>query len=257
MSAERMHQSLATGSPVFAAWMSIGDSFSAESLGAAGYDALILDAQHGGITAENMGRILQAVDLSGTPGVVRVPSTDQAGIMRALDLGAAGVIVPMVSNERQARAAAEAVRYPPDGLRSFGPVRQYYAPQSGGNQSLCFVMIETAEALTNLDAIASVPGVDGLFIGPVDLALSMGLGPAFEMRDEVLAGIAQVVSTCLRHGKVSGSASLGLPYARTLIDQGVQFIAQGSDLGFIRRGAATELEKLRAFRAEHKAGESR
>jgi 4-hydroxy-2-oxoheptanedioate aldolase len=251
-----MRQILAARLPIFAAWLSIGDSFSAESIGTAGYDALILDAQHGGITAENMGRILQALDLSGTPGIVRVPSTDQAGIMRALDLGAAGVIVPMVSNERQARVAAEAMRYPPDGLRSFGLVRHYYGPQSGNNRSLCFVMIETAEALTNLDAIASVPGVDGLFIGPVDLALSLGLGAALEMRDEVLAGIAQVASACRRHGKISGSASLGLPYARTLIDQGVQFIAQGSDLGFIRRGAATELEKLHAFRDEHKSSES-
>jgi 4-hydroxy-2-oxoheptanedioate aldolase len=252
MTADRMRETLNTGLPTFAAWISIGDSFSAELLGGAGYDGLILDAQHGGVTWENMGRMLQAMDLTHTPGMVRVPSTDQAGIMRALDLGAAGVIVPMVSNEAQARVAAEAVRYPPHGLRSFGMVRNHYGVQATSYQPLCFVMIETAEAMTNLDSIASVPGVDGLFIGPVDLALSLGLGPALEMRDEVLASIEQVVSACRRHKKFSGSASLGLPYARALIDRGVQLIAQGSDLGFIRRGAAAELEKLHAWRNECK-----
>jgi 4-hydroxy-2-oxoheptanedioate aldolase len=256
MTTDRMRQTLNAGLPAFAAWISIGNSFSAEVLGAAGYDALILDAQHGGITWDNMGRMLQALDLSRTPGMVRVPSTDQAGIMRALDLGAAGVIVPMVSNEAQAQVAAQAVRYPPHGLRSFGMVRNYYGVQATGFQPLCFAMIETAEAMTNLDTIASVPGIDGLFVGPVDLALSLGLGPALEMRDEVLARIEQVVAACRRHNRVSGSASLGLPYARALIDRGVQFIAQGSDLGFIRRGAAIEFEKLNAWRDECKTRKS-
>jgi 4-hydroxy-2-oxoheptanedioate aldolase len=256
MSVDRIRQMLNTGVPTFAAWISIGDSFSAEVMGGAGYDALILDTQHGGITWDNIGRMLQASDLKHTPAIVRVPSTDQALIMRALDLGAAGVIVPMVSNEAQARVAAEAMRYPPRGLRSFGMVRNHYGVQATSFQPLCFVMIETVEAMANLDVIAAVPGVDGLFVGPVDLALSMGLGPALEMRDEVLASIERVVSACRRHQKISGSASLGLPYARALLDRGVQFIAQGSDLGFLRRGAATELEKLDAWRVEFTTRES-
>jgi 4-hydroxy-2-oxoheptanedioate aldolase len=256
MTADRLRQTLNAGLPTFAAWVSIGDSFSTELLGGSGYDALILDAQHGGITGENLGRLLQALDLNHAPGLVRVNSTDQALIMRALDLGAAGVIVPMVSTAAQARDAAQAVRYPPQGLRSFGMVRNYYGAPATSQQPLCFVMIETAEALSNLDAVAAVPGVDGLFVGPVDLALSMGIGPVLEMRDEVMAGIEQVVAACQRHKKISGSASLGLPYARALLDRGVQFIAQGSDLGFLRRGAAAELEKLHAWRDERNTGKS-
>jgi 4-hydroxy-2-oxoheptanedioate aldolase len=256
MSPDRMRQMLDAGLPTFVAWVSIGDTFSAEVMGGAGYDGLILDAQHGGITWDNMGRTVQALDLNRTPALIRVPATDQAQIMRALDLGAAGVIVPMVSNEAQARVAAQATRYPPHGLRSFGMVRNYYGVQAASVQPLCFVMIETAEAMANLEAIAAVPGVDGLFVGPVDLALSLGLGPALEMRDEVLAGIEQVVGACRRHKKISGSASLGLPYARALLDRGVQFIAQGSDLGFLRRGAANELEKLQAWRDEYQTRQS-
>jgi 4-hydroxy-2-oxoheptanedioate aldolase len=255
MSADRLRQQFASGAPVFAAWTSIADSFSAELMGRAGYDSLILDVQHGGITWESLGRIIQAVDLNTTPSIVRVASTDQAGIMRALDLGAAGVIVPMVSNEAQALIAAAATRYPPQGLRSFGMVRTHYGLQAPGFQPLCFVMIETAEAIENLEAIAAAPGVDGLFVGPVDLALSLGLGPVLEMREEVLAQIAKVATACRRHNKVSGSASIGLPYARALLDRGVQFIAQGSDLAFVRRGAAAELEKLHAWREEMKRGD--
>jgi 4-hydroxy-2-oxoheptanedioate aldolase len=248
MPIERMGQLTNGRAASFAAWLSIGDTFSAELLGRAGYDALILDAQHGGTNWDNMGRIIQAVDLTDTPAFVRVPSIDQSGIMRALDLGAAGVIVPMVSNASEARAAAAAMRYPPHGLRSFGMIRNHYAAQTSNFQPLCFVMIETAEAIANLDAIAAIAGVDGLFVGPVDLALSLGMGVLLEMREEVLAQVENVVSVCQRHKKISGCASLNLPYARALLDRGVQFIAQGSDMGFIRRGAAVELEQLRGWR---------
>jgi 4-hydroxy-2-oxoheptanedioate aldolase len=114
-------------------------------------------------------------------------------------------------------------------------------------EPLCFVMIETAEAMQNLEAIAAVPGVDGLFVGPVDLAISLGLGPSLEMPKPVLDAIDQVVAACRKHGKISGSACLGLPNTHELMRRGVQYLAQGNDLGWIRRGAAAELEQLRAW----------
>jgi 4-hydroxy-2-oxoheptanedioate aldolase len=245
-----MRQKLETGALAFVAWVGIGDAFSAEVIAGLGYDGLILDAQHGGVTFGNIGQILQAIDLKAVPAFVRLLSTSQADMMRALDLGAAGVIVPMVSTAAQARIAVEAVRYPPEGSRSFGMVRNYYGVEATSFAPLCFVMIETTEAMANLDAIAAVPGVDGLFVGPVDLALSLGLGAVLELREEVLVCIEQVVAACRRHKKVSGCASIGLPYARALLERGVQFIAQGSDLGFIRRGAAAELAELHAWRDE-------
>lgn len=247
MTSAPVREMFQAGRTVYAAWIGIGDSLSAELIGSQGYDALILDAQHGGITWENMMPVLQAVELSGARGFVRVPAGDAAQIMRALDLGAEGVIVPMVSDAAQARAAAAATRYPPNGMRSFGSVRNFYGAPGAATEPLCFVMIETAEAMENLESIAATPGVDGLFVGPVDLALSLGLGVVLQMRDEVLESIERVVCVCRRHHKISGSASLGLPYARALVERGVQFIAQGSDLGFVRRGAAAELESMRSW----------
>jgi 4-hydroxy-2-oxoheptanedioate aldolase len=251
---DRIRKSLAEGRAAFAAWMSLGDTLSAEVLGRAGYDGVILDTQHGGITWDKLAPAIQALDISGVPALVRVGWTDQAQIMRALDVGALGVIVPMVSTAAQARLAAEAALYPPRGVRSFGSVRSGYSLGEGAIEPLCFVMIETAEAVANLDEIASTPGVDGLFVGPVDLGLSLGLGAVLEMHEEVLGVVEQVVAACRRHGKISGSASMGLPYARALLERGVQFVAQGNDLGFIRRGAAAELQQLNAWRDELKTG---
>lgn len=253
MKLKMAHDRLKAGDTVFAAWIAINDPLSVEVMGGAGYDALILDAQHGGVTWDRMGQLLQAADLSKTTSFVRVPWNSPDRIMRALDLGAAGVIVPMVSTARQAQQACEAMHYPPAGIRSFGMVRNYYGPEGATADPLCFVMIETAEAMANLDAIASVPGVHGLFVGPVDLALSLGLGPVLEVHETVLENIDKVVAACRRHNKISGSAAIGLPYARALLERGVQFIAQGSDVAFLRRCAAMELEQLHVWRSERQA----
>ncbi len=250
MTIDQLRELLKSGEPVFAGWAGAGAPLAAEVMGRQGYDALILDAQHGHVTWDNMMSLLQATELAGACGLVRVPAVDSAQIMRALDLGAQGIIVPMVSSERQARDVAEAVAYPPKGIRSFGPVRNYYASAGSQPAPLCLVMIETAEAMRNLDAIASTPGVDGLFVGPVDLGLSLGLGLVMEMQAEIFAAIDQIVTACQRAGKFCGSASLGLPYARSLLDRGVQFIAQGSDVGFIRAGAAPEVKTMKAWRQQ-------
>lgn len=244
---DKVREAAAAGRPSFGVWTTLPDPLSVEVIGRAGYDCAILDTQHGGITWDNMLSAIQALDLGGTRALVRVGAVDQAQIMRALDLGALGVVVPMVSTAAQARLAAEATRYPPRGLRSFGPVRNYYGVAPISFEPLCLVMIETAEGLENVEAIAAAPGVDGLFVGPVDLALSLGLGPQLQMGPQVLAGIDAVVAACRRNGKISGSASLGLANAADLAARGVQFIAQGADVGFIRRAAAEELEKLRAL----------
>jgi 4-hydroxy-2-oxoheptanedioate aldolase len=248
---DKVREAVKAGRPSFACWMTLADPLAAEAMGRAGYDSVILDAQHGGVTWDNLLGALQALDLGGTRAFVRVGGVDPAQIMRAMDLGALGVIVPMVSTAEQARISAQAIRYPPHGIRSFGMVRNYYSVQPMAFEPLCMVMIETAEALLNLDEIAATPGVDGLFVGPMDLALSLGLKPTMEMPAAVLDAIARVVAACRKHGKISGSASLGLPNAQALIEHGVQYIAQGNDLAFLRKAAANELEQLRSFKFVH------
>jgi 4-hydroxy-2-oxoheptanedioate aldolase len=247
---DKIRKLVSDNRPAVGSWMVVGNTLGAETLGKAGYDFVIPDLQHGGITWDNLLPLIQVLDMNGVPAMVRVPWLDPALIMRAMDLGARGVIVPMVSTVAQAKLAAEAIRYPPHGIRSLGLVRNHHNVDPMAFQPLCFVMIETAEAMENLDAIAAEPGVDGLFVGPVDLAISLGLGPVLEPRDEIMSAIRLVVEACRRHNKISGSASLGLPYARRLMDMGTQFVAVGNDNAFIRQGAANQMKQLNAWRAE-------
>ncbi len=240
-------------SKVFATWVAIGNPYTAELVSSAGYDCVVVDLQHGAVTWETLGTVIQAIDINRVPSLVRLATAEPADIMRALDLGAAGVVLPMISTPEQAYRAAQAMRYPPAGNRSFGKVRSYYSkPEQGESpaakpqEPLCFAMIETAEGLDNLAAIAAVEGIDGLFVGPVDLGLALGLGVVLEVHEGLLEAIEDIVKVCDQYGKISASASLGADYTRALMDKGVQLLVEGSDLGFIRRGAAQAVQQFRA-----------
>ncbi len=241
---------IAKGQATFGSWVSVGSTVSAELMGQAGYDWLIVDTQHGGIAGDSLLPILQTIGGAGTPALVRVNWNDQAQIMRALDLGAAGVVVPMVSTAAQAKLAADACRYPPKGIRSFGPVRSYYSTDGTVADPICLVMVETAEAMDNLDAIASTPGVDGILIGPVDLALSLGYGLQFVMSPETFAQVDKIVAACQRNNIICASAALGVPNAIELAKRGVQMMGVSADSLFVRRGAAQELEEIKKWRTE-------
>ncbi len=250
----RRGQKSVTGELSFGSWVSIADPLCAEVMARAGFDWLILDAQHGAVNESNLLGLLQAAELGGAPAYVRVKWNDPAEIMRALDLGAAGVIVPMVSNAEEAHRAAQAVRYPPDGIRSYGRVRSYYGPaQQEGRNTRCFVMVETVEALGNLDAIASTPGVDGMFVGPLDLAISMGFGPTLILPDAVITAMRDIVAAAQRHGVIPGVATLP-DSAEAMVGIGMRFLTLGADAGFLRRGAAAEVARAQALKAgQHSA----
>jgi len=242
-----LRQKLAGDAPVLGTWIASADPLSAELMGKIGYDCVVIDTQHGGIAESELLPLFQTFDLTGTPALVRVNWLDPAKIMRAADLGAAGVVVPMVSTAEDARAAVAAIRYPPHGIRSFGPVRTYYTADGSKEDQLLLVMIETAEGLDNLDAIAATPGLDGILIGPVDLALSIGLGLRLEMPDEILDAIERIAEACRKHDIVCASVALGLANAAAQIARGVQLMTSGSDTLFLRRAAAQELEALRGL----------
>ena len=141
----------------FGAWSVLPGSLTAEVMGGAGFDWVIIDAQHGGPAVGDLVPMIQALQLGGTPAVVRVPWTDQPTIMRVLDYGAAGVLVPMVNTAEDAAAAASAMRYPPEGIRSYGQTRSTYRSTAEANADVVLlVMIETAEALDNLDALSLI-----------------------------------------------------------------------------------------------------
>jgi 4-hydroxy-2-oxoheptanedioate aldolase len=235
--------------PSFGAWVTLGDATSTELMGKAGYDWLCFDLQHGAITWERLLACMRALDPGRTPAFVRTPWNAPDQLMRAMDLGARGVVVPMVSTPQEARAAAQAVHYPPRGIRSYGPVRSAYgAPGEPAPEPVCMVMIETAEAMENLDAIAATPGLGGLFVGPVDLSLSLGLGLNAEVPAPVLDACERVVEACARHGLIPGCAGMGPRHIEQMLDRGMRFLTLGGDAGHVRRGAANDVEEAKRWR---------
>jgi 4-hydroxy-2-oxoheptanedioate aldolase len=232
----------------FGIWQTLGNSFVAEMFGKFGFEWVIVDMQHGSIDWHDLGPVIQGIELGGSCALVRVEANTPSLIMRALDLGAAGVIVPMISSADEARRASEAVHYPPKGNRSFGPTRSYYMLDAERPPPACILMIETRAGLDGVEAIAATPGVDGLFLGPVDLALDLGLPLSLQMHAAVLAAVDRMVAACTAAGVLSGSTSMGKDNAQDLIKRGVQLLSLGSDIGYLKKGAQEEIDFLPALK---------
>src|SRR5918992_345048 len=191
-------------------WCAIPSPFSAEIMGRSGFDWVCIDTQHGVIGYDQMVPMLQALAITATPAFVRVPWNQPDHIMKALDAGAQGVIVPMVSTEEDARAAVGAAKYPPMGMRSWGPIRAAldvpdYSPETANRRTIVATMIETPGGVENLEAILKVPGVDAVYVGPSDLALGHGMTPTLAVRDpEHEKLVLDVLAACKRHGVIPG-----------------------------------------------------
>lgn len=232
------------------AWISLRDPFIAEAAARAGFDYVCLDLQHGLCSYADVETMGQAIELGGSAMLARIPWHDHWMIGRVLDAGGAGVIVPMVNTAEEAERVAQACRYAPVGNRSIGPtavgfrVDQYSA--TANEKVLCIVMIETAQAVANIDEILSVPGVDGVYIGPADLSLSLGLPPASDHADPRFVGALEtVVEACGRHGVVPGIHTTG-ELAATRRAQGFRMFSTGYDIGPLQAGLAAGLAAGRA-----------
>ncbi len=237
-------------------WCVIPSTFSAELMGRAGYDWVCIDTQHGLIGYDQMLPMLQALSATGTPAFVRVQWNQPAEIMKALDAGAQGVIVPMVSSREDARRAVGACRFPPEGYRSWGPTRAAtltagFGPESANRSVVCVVMIETVEAMAALDEILSVPGVDGVYVGPNDLAVTHGLKPDATASDpEHRRLIETILAACRRHHLVAGIHCAGPDTAVRWREAGFRMLNVDNDALFVRAGAARVLEALRGVKRE-------
>jgi 4-hydroxy-2-oxoheptanedioate aldolase len=234
----------------YGGWCAIGSSFSVELMGYAGFDWLCIDLQHGMIEMAQAVPMLQAAAVTHTPALMRVSSNDAAQIMKALDAGAAGVVVPLVNSRGDAERAVEACRYPPAGIRSWGPVRAQlaasgYTAQSADREALCVVMIETLEAVAALPEILSVRGVDVVLVGPSDLATSMELapraGPIAGRHESTMAAIA---ATCRERGVLPGIYGGNAAGTVRYRDMGYRFLATTTDVLLLRSGAQALLEVL-------------
>ena len=239
------------GEQTVGGWLSLGNAFAAESMAHVGFDWLCIDMQHGLIDYQDLKSMLPAISTTDTIPIVRVPWNDPATIMKALDAGAYGVIVPLVNNREEAERAVAACRYPPEGIRSFGPIRgamyggRGYV-QEANTELACIVMIETAEALANLDEILSTPGVDACYIGPSDLAYALGMQPTGDNDDpEHVRTVNHIADRCRAHGVAIGIHTSSLKFTQRYLEQGFHMITLGTDSAFMTRLARQELGQAR------------
>jgi 4-hydroxy-2-oxoheptanedioate aldolase len=242
-------QKMLGGRPAFGYALGMGSPLAAERMARTGIDFLLIDTQHGSFGPDStIACLMAAAGGSATP-LARVARNDYTMIGRLLDEGALGVIVPMVHTAADAKAAADACRFPPVGTRSWGWGRAAtYGddyPDAIGNAVLVMVQIESAQAVENAEAILATPGVDGCWIGPSDLSLSMGIHPRDREQDErVTAAVERVVQACANTGTIPGYAGSSPAQAKELAARGFQFITCGSDLGFMLGGAAAGVQEL-------------
>jgi 4-hydroxy-2-oxoheptanedioate aldolase len=240
-------QQLRQGIPQIGAWLSVPSSFSAEIMANQGFDWLCIDTQHGAIDFSTAFPMIQAISNTQTIPFVRVPWNEPSIIMKYLDAGAYGIIVPMIETKEDAERAVWATRYPPQGMRSSGPFRApLYAGQDylehSNEEVLLVVMIETPKALENLDAIASVPGIDVLYIGPSDLSQALGLGPRYNADNPKHAEtVTRIREACERHGVIPGVHTSGSALTNRYLREGFKMIMLTTDAGGIVSGAQREL----------------
>ena len=232
-------------------WLAIPNGFSAETMAHAGFDSLTIDLQHGLVDYQAMVQMLQAVSTTDAVPVVRVPWLEPGMLMKTLDAGAYAVICPMISTREDAQRLVAYTSYAPRGTRSFGPVRALVYggadyPEHANDTIVRFAMIETAQALDNLDAIMSVEGLDAVYIGPSDLSLSLGCRPVFDDVDPPVAqAIDHILERANAHGLVAGVHNGAPEVAKARIAKGFRFVTVGSDARLMAAAAREAVGRVR------------
>jgi 4-hydroxy-2-oxoheptanedioate aldolase len=236
--------------PAVGGWLSIPHCVQAEVMAHTGLDWLCIDMQHGCIDYSDTVPMLTAISTTNVTPFVRVPWNEPAIIMKVLDAGAYGVIVPMVSNRAEAERAVAACRYPPAGMRSNGPNRVLLYGGSdyqkhANDEIACVAMIETPEGIEKMDEIISTPGLDAAYIGPTDLALALGLPPVMD-NDEPkhIATVNRILESCKRHNKIAGMHTASSKFSQRYLDQGFKMVMLGTDRGGMSNYFKAEVGRL-------------
>ena len=247
------------GGSVINGWLTIPSAFAAETMAHQGWDSLTVDSQHGVVDYQVAVTMLQAISTTPLVPLARVPWLDSAMIMKMLDAGAYGLICPMINSRADAEALVGACRYPPQGFRSFGPLRaMLYAgadyAQHANETILAIAQIETAEAIDNIEEIVTVPGLDAVYIGPVDLGLSLGYPPQFDHTEPTIVdAIDKVVDAATRHGVIAGIHNATPTYARQMIEKGFRFVTVLSDARIMAAAARQLVADIRGRDGEQTA----
>lgn len=241
------HRLRSSSAPSFGTWISSSSFVCLDALKGMGFEWFMIDNEHAQVNPETMAAMIADLEGSEAAPLVRVGNLDPYLVKQALDSGAHGILVPLVSTEAQAKAAVAYAKYPPAGVRGaaasapsrYGRNLGTYL-RSANAETLVGVQIETKEALDHLEAIAEVPGVDILFVGPQDLTLSLGLLDD-RKNPKVREAMARVVEACERHAKIPGTLVIDAPEKRAAVDQGFRFISLASDVRFLLSGAEAYL----------------
>lgn len=248
-----LKQHLAQGGKAINAWCSIPSTVTAEIMARAGYDTVTIDLQHGLIDYQMALPMLQAVDGQGLPTLCRVPWNEPGIIMKALDAGFTGIICPMINTSEEAERFAASCRYAPAGTRSFGPTRAMQVHGADyartANQFITtFAMIETGQAMDNLDAILAVDDIDAVYIGPADLALSLGSAPTLLPVPAVREAITTILGKTLQAGKLAGIHCGSPDMVREMLVEGFHLATLLTDARMFTNTVATALAEARDLR---------
>ncbi|PYM98080.1 MAG: 2,4-dihydroxyhept-2-ene-1,7-dioic acid aldolase [Candidatus Rokuibacteriota bacterium] len=236
-------------------WLSVSHGFTAEVMARQGFDALVVDMQHGLTDMNDVWPMLQAISQTETVPVVRVPWNDPPTIMKVLDLGAYAVIVPLVNTAEDAAKAVAACRYPPVGMRSSGPVRAVHYGGSdyvakANDEIVVMAMIETKEGLANLEKICATPGLDAVYIGPADLSFALGMAPRGDNPDPVhIATCDKIRDAAHKAGIKAVMHCASAAFAAGAVKRGFDMIMLTSDLASMIAGARRQLDDLKAATA--------
>lgn len=244
-----LREKWAAGDETLGLWLSFASFVAAEIAAHQPVDYVCVDTQHGVIDYLESASMIQAIELSGGCPIVRVPWNEPGVIGKTLDAGAHGVVVPMVNTRNEAERVIRSIRYAPAGSRSWGPViagmRHTKNREWADEHVAAIPMIETAEAISNLDDILSVPGIDAIYVGPADLSVSLGLEPGNNDGTPVFdEALTTIVDACRRHGVVPGIHATGALTPRRR-EQGFRMITVTSDALAMRAGFDAELAASR------------
>ena len=252
MRKNKIKEMMKAGKPVINGWCAIPSTASTEAMAHQGWDSLTIDMQHGLVDYSNALPMLQTISTTEVTPLARVNWNEPGQIMKILDAGCYGVICPMVSNKEEAEKFVQACMYPPNGYRSFGPIRGliYGGPdyaEHANDEILKLAMIETEESLGKLDEIMSTEGVDGIYIGPADLSLAIGEKPGFD-RPESTKAYSEILRI-LEHAKknnIFAGIHNGTPeYATKMIEKGFDFVTIASDLRALSAGAKSMVDGMK------------
>lgn len=245
---------LKSGEEIITAWSSIPSGLMIETLINAGYHTVTLDMQHGFHDISSVLTCIASAKMLGQRLIVRIPVGEWGTASRALDMGAAAVIAPMINTVDDAQTFAAAMKYPPVGARSWGPGRAMVVSDqpnqktylsTANDETLAIAMIETREALDNLDAILAVPGIDGIFVGPSDLSLTFSDGEELDQFGERTIGVIEdIAARTIAAGKIPCIFAILPEQLKLSRPLGYRLLALNMDTGVIARGAAELLSEV-------------